>query len=342
MCGIEKVYSSAYYPQGDGLAERMMRTLNNSLSCLSAHIPLKWDEFIPGIQYAYNTTQHDATGCSPFELNMGRLARIVGEPEYLDVTRSSRNAPKFSSMEYVRRLRNVIRDAQVRARQMMHRHWEKLRLRYRKSRRDFRLNVGDRVLIALTDSERGKFPIRKLAPRWSPPATVTGVCSNGVTYQLQTFDNKQRIIHISRLLPIDGTLWGKLYPQSTKTATADARRVPSWATVSAEECIPAQIQDTHYSTTNLKGTVVDNNNPATEEIIAQKTSPESSPQCAVSPRRWEVDGILRHRYTKRKGPELCVRWTGYDEPTWEPRQILLEDCPQLVFEYESKLPVSRS
>ncbi|EZG42922.1 KRAB-A domain protein, partial [Gregarina niphandrodes] len=32
--GMQKIFSSAYYPQGDGYAERMMRTLNNSLASL--------------------------------------------------------------------------------------------------------------------------------------------------------------------------------------------------------------------------------------------------------------------------------------------------------------------
>ena len=32
--------------------------------------------------------------------------------------------------------------------------------------------------------------------------------------------------------------------------------------------------------------------------------------------------------------ELYVKWEGYDEPTWEPRWALMEDCPEFVRRWE--------
>lgn len=63
---IKKTFSSPYYPQGDGFVERFMRTLNNSLSTLTGESPRHWHLFLPGIQFAYNSTVHAATGISPF------------------------------------------------------------------------------------------------------------------------------------------------------------------------------------------------------------------------------------------------------------------------------------
>ena len=57
MCahfGIKKIFSSAYYPQGDGFAERFMRTMNNSLAALSREDPKHWHTYVPGLAFAYN------------------------------------------------------------------------------------------------------------------------------------------------------------------------------------------------------------------------------------------------------------------------------------------------
>lgn len=77
---IEKIFSSAYYPQGDGFAERFMRTLNNCLSACTRADPEHWDHYVPGIAFAYNSADHEATKVSPFELNTGRVARLPGGP----------------------------------------------------------------------------------------------------------------------------------------------------------------------------------------------------------------------------------------------------------------------
>ena len=74
--GVNKIFSSAYYPQGDGFAERFMRTMNNSLSVLCRSAPKTWDTFLPGLAFAYNVTEHAATGLTPFFLNSGRVPRF--------------------------------------------------------------------------------------------------------------------------------------------------------------------------------------------------------------------------------------------------------------------------
>lgn len=101
--GIRKIFSSAYYPQGDGYAERMMRTLNNSLAAMSSQCPFRWDAFLPGIQFAYNSASHEATGVSPFLATTGREPRVPGETAI-----APNNEPQDLTVEYVRKLRNII------------------------------------------------------------------------------------------------------------------------------------------------------------------------------------------------------------------------------------------
>src|SRR5699024_10817764 len=98
--GIQKIFSSAYYPQGDGHAERFMRTLNASLSTLSAGAPMEWDKFLPGIQFAYNNAEHEATRHTPFELNTGRIARMPGEGEVEIGPRSQDHERYLQKLKY--------------------------------------------------------------------------------------------------------------------------------------------------------------------------------------------------------------------------------------------------
>lgn len=79
----------------------MMRTLNNSLSCLAKEDSSNWDKYLPGVGAAYNWASHAATGISPFELNTGRVPLLPGE--------DSAYASKFPTpMGYSKKLRNVL------------------------------------------------------------------------------------------------------------------------------------------------------------------------------------------------------------------------------------------
>lgn len=87
------------------------------------------------------------------------------------------------------------------------------------------LNVGDKVLVSLTDKQRAKYPVRKLAPRWSPAAEITKVLSNGKTYVVRTQEGAEQTVHVTRLLPLTGTLWGKMFPTAKESAAHSARKV---------------------------------------------------------------------------------------------------------------------
>jgi hypothetical protein len=110
---VAKVFSTTYYPQGGGYAERFMRTLNNSLAVLSREDPERWDEYLPGVQFGYNITEHAATGETPFALNYGRLPALVGG--------EGREAaePEGTASAHARRLRRALRQAQDRARRCL-------------------------------------------------------------------------------------------------------------------------------------------------------------------------------------------------------------------------------
>lgn len=197
--GIRKAFSSAYYPQGDGQAERFMRTMKGAMAILSRSDPLQWDDYLPAIQLAYNASQHAATGCSPFYLNTGRVPRLPNEGERVicDETGS-----------FPERVKDVIEDACAKARLHVHRAWSRLKARYDIGRKDIRLREGDWVCVRLSDYERSLFPSLKLAPYWSAPLRIGKPLKNGVTYQV-IGNGEIKSVHVSRLLPLNAIIEGE-------------------------------------------------------------------------------------------------------------------------------------
>lgn len=73
--GVERLRTTAYRPNCDGMIERFNRTVGDMLASYVSNQPNKWDEFLPYATFAYNTAVHASTGYSPFYLMFGREAR---------------------------------------------------------------------------------------------------------------------------------------------------------------------------------------------------------------------------------------------------------------------------
>ena len=59
-----------YHPMGDGLVERMNRSL---LTLLRTHVEKdsQWEEHLQLLLFMYRTTKHASTGLSPYEVLFG-------------------------------------------------------------------------------------------------------------------------------------------------------------------------------------------------------------------------------------------------------------------------------
>ncbi|MBW0549440.1 hypothetical protein O181_089155 [Austropuccinia psidii MF-1] len=74
MLGTKLAFLTAYHPQTDGLAERMIQTMEDILRRSCAYgmeckdhegYTHDWVTLLPAVQLAYNTSQHSSTGKSP-------------------------------------------------------------------------------------------------------------------------------------------------------------------------------------------------------------------------------------------------------------------------------------
>ncbi|KAI7961047.1 hypothetical protein MJO28_001536 [Puccinia striiformis f. sp. tritici] len=80
LLGTKLSFSTAYHPQTDGLAERMIQTLEDMIRRYCAFgLRFKdgegythdWVSLLPALEYAYNSSVHATTGKTPFELEKG-------------------------------------------------------------------------------------------------------------------------------------------------------------------------------------------------------------------------------------------------------------------------------
>ena len=70
--GIAKFLTRAYNPQGDGMVERLNRSL---LQILRAFVEKQhdWERYLPMVMFAYRTSVHASTKVTPFSLMVGRV-----------------------------------------------------------------------------------------------------------------------------------------------------------------------------------------------------------------------------------------------------------------------------
>jgi hypothetical protein len=73
---INKIKTTPYHPQCDGLVERFNKTLCKMLSAYSNSNQTNWDLYLPLVLFAYRTAEQSSTQESPFNLLYGREPRL--------------------------------------------------------------------------------------------------------------------------------------------------------------------------------------------------------------------------------------------------------------------------
>ena len=85
LFGIDKLFSTAYHPQTNGMIERFHRFLKERLRCIASEKQLDfakyhdWDTFIPEIEFAYNISTHTATKFSPYDIIYGDIVKTPSQ-----------------------------------------------------------------------------------------------------------------------------------------------------------------------------------------------------------------------------------------------------------------------
>ena len=81
IMGVKKTRTTAYHPQGDGLVEQQNRTLQDIIVNFVSIHGNDWDQWLDQAVFAYNTSVHESTGISPYQLVFGRPTSMPIEVE---------------------------------------------------------------------------------------------------------------------------------------------------------------------------------------------------------------------------------------------------------------------
>ena len=195
LMGIKKTRTTAYHPQCDGLVERQNCTLQNILSSFVSEHSVDWDQWIDQAVFAYNTSVHESTGMSPYEMLFGRPARMPIEVE-LGVT--LRNPS--SQSDYSQSLRKALSYSNQLAQRNLALARTKQASNYNnKSKKDWKpFETGQTVW--LWRPKHWKF-----GRKWTGPYKV--LSRDGVNYKLGSSTGRTLIAHHNLLkpcpLPID-------------------------------------------------------------------------------------------------------------------------------------------
>ena len=174
MLGTKLAFSTAYHPQTDGLAERMIQTLEDMLRRFCAYgIEFKnkdgythdWVNLLPALELAYNSSKHSTTKQTPYELERG------WNPV---VPRHNINSKLVTFHPTSEDFKNMIDTTSRVAELCIEEAVEYNKQRWDKSHKEPEFQIGDHVLIStlnisniggnkkLKPSFIGPFPIKQL------------------------------------------------------------------------------------------------------------------------------------------------------------------------------------
>ena len=190
--------STAYHPQTDGQTERMNRTMQTVLRAY-AEKREDWEEWLPFVAAAYNSTQQESTKRTPFELNFPDARSI--DPLQWAMQESSDDS-RGVSVEAERTLKEMqtIWD-ETRANLVLEQAKQK---KYAdRQRREVKYKAGDSVWLSTRNlpTYRGK-----LQDKWIGPFVVTEVMSAGTSVRLDLqgqLGKTHPVFHVNLLKPYD-------------------------------------------------------------------------------------------------------------------------------------------
>ena len=145
MLGIRVAMASTYYPQTNGLIERLNRTLISLIRKYAHAYPKHWAEFLPMFEFAYNNTVHLVTQVAPFIADKGYYPPM---PVSLLNTRWNIASPHPTQVkDHLAKLRRMMYDIWQMIRRNEEKKQQQVTERENKHRGNHKYEPGDEVLV---------------------------------------------------------------------------------------------------------------------------------------------------------------------------------------------------
>jgi hypothetical protein len=183
---IEHRKSSVYYPQSNGLIERVHRTLKESITALTEKV-FNWTKNLLIFKLYYNNSKHLATLYTPAEVFFGRSLRLP-----LNVF----DDPKFAEDldVYVNKVKELQEEIKKNIEENENKYIN-IHQKYIKGRSKPNLRLGDHVFLKI-EQNKGVFQ-----DKYSGPWEIEKIFRND-NYLIKNLDNNdeaKRKIHVSKI-----------------------------------------------------------------------------------------------------------------------------------------------
>ncbi len=196
---IDKLFTTPYHPQTDGLTERFNKTLAEMLTPYIDNNQANWDTLIEGVLYAYRTSEHSTTRETPFRMMYGRdpffpLNRIF--PTSLE--------EPYEPNEFTKRLHENFSDALKLAQVNAQTARAAQARNYNIGREPALYEVGQ--LVWFYNPKRIKGQVQKLSKLWTGPFVVKAQLSANVYRVTDLQGNNEFTVNIARIKPCEISL----------------------------------------------------------------------------------------------------------------------------------------
>ena len=279
LLGIQKLNTTAYHPQCDGMVERFNRTLKTMLRKHAGKFGVQWDKYLSGVLWAYRNTPHEATGEKPSFLLFGMDCRTPTEAALLPPTPLQLTDVEDYREQLVLSLSSA-RDLAAKNIQAAQKRYKK---QYDKKAKPPDLKVGSWVMVYFPHEETGK--ARKLSRPWHGPYRVIRVDDPDVTVSKVYFAKDGQIqVHQSRVKSCPRHFPHGFYWYGSRRRGPG--RPPKWVSQMLDEQIsegppltdeePAESVEESLAI-NGEATETDEDSPDPEESPGQVGKPDEQP-----------------------------------------------------------------
>jgi RNase H-like domain found in reverse transcriptase/Reverse transcriptase (RNA-dependent DNA polymerase)/Integrase zinc binding domain/Chromo (CHRromatin Organisation MOdifier) domain/gag-polyprotein putative aspartyl protease len=337
--GTRLAMSSSYHPQTDGQTERYMRVLAAGLRAYADKRQRDWPKCLSMIEAFYNSSRHESTGQTPFEMNgvvwTDAMTLALSSP-MMDGIKSQ------SAEDILTDMRRTWEDA----RRMLLVRREKMKAEADRHRTEERYAVGDQVLLSTRHLSTHS---SKLDDPFVGPFAVTRVSDNGVNIWLELPRQYRRLhqpFHVEKLKRFvpSAVEWSRQQEDRPLPEMVDGapmyevemllgkRTAQEWVDVQPEDAVTVDSSEDVYagtSTPTPTEKVVEDAEVTVRRSARLASKPSSQPTAAPRPTR-------KPRRVRQLVTRYLVKWKGYgvEEATWERASNLQLHAQEAIDEYE--------
>ncbi|MDN6032870.1 MAG: transposase family protein, partial [Lactococcus lactis] len=194
LFGTSLLFSTTNHPQTDGQTERINKVLNHLIRKHCSNDMLNWDQYLPIVEFAYNSTYQDSIKDVPFRLGIGYVPDSMKKVSHWKID-DDRFSP--SAEEYMRRMAITLQQTQdniVEAQRSQEKY-------HNQHRRPHNYKVGDYIL--LHRDARGVSPTYiKIQPVFfGPYRLVKQINDNTFEVDLPSMNKKDRVMNVQWFKP---------------------------------------------------------------------------------------------------------------------------------------------